>query len=418
MLKPEDISIDSFNYRLPDTRIARYPTANRSGAKQLHFRNGEITEAPFSALPSHLPPGTLLIGNQTRVLHARLHFPLPDASKRPIEIFCLDPLIPHDYARSLGSRQSVIWKCLIGGNRRWKRGPLTLQLDIDGQLVRLSAERGERDENTFAVTFNWDAPTLSFGELLAAAGTIPLPPYLERIAEESDRERYQTVFAKQEGSVAAPTAGLHFTPEILAELQARGIDWAEVTLHVGAGTFKPVTADRLGDHVMHREFFTVRRAFLERLRTQLQSGQPIVSVGTTSLRCLESLYYLGRDALVGQLPPAGTSLFVDQWAAIQELGAGARVEGVKAIEGLLAYLDQHELTKISGHTQLLLTPGVKLHLIDGLITNFHQPKSTLLLLVGALIGEEWRRVYDYALKNDFRFLSYGDSSLLWKPAQT
>ena len=414
MHTPESISINSFDYRLPDSRIARYPTRNRSGAKQLHFRNGQISESPFSNLPAHLPPGTLLIGNRTRVLHARLHFPLPDPAKRPIEIFCLDPLTPADYARSLGSRESVVWKCLIGGNRRWKRGPLTLGLDVEGQLVHLTAERGEREENTFAITFSWDAPTLSFGELLAAAGTIPLPPYLERVAEESDRERYQTVFAKEEGSVAAPTAGLHFTPEILAELRERGIDWAEVTLHVGAGTFKPVTADRLGDHVMHREFFTVGRPFLSCLHDQLTSGKPIVSVGTTSLRCLESLFYLGVDALRGKLPPPGSPLFVEQWSASRHVGAGAQVRGEEAIEGLLSYLTTHDLARVSGYTQLVLTPGVKIQLIDGLITNFHQPKSTLLLLVAALIGEDWRRVYDYALGNGFRFLSYGDSSLLWK----
>jgi S-adenosylmethionine:tRNA ribosyltransferase-isomerase len=408
-----DLSIDVFDYDLPDERIARYPVAERDQAQQLVYRDGEITSGVFSDLPGRLPEGTLLIGNKTRVIHARLFFPLAEG-KRPIEVFCLDPLLPVDYAQSLGARSQVQWKVLIGGNRRWKRGALTLPLEIDGHTVSLEAARGERQDNTFAVTFNWttDGPPVTFGEVLAAAGTIPLPPYLNRSAEAADHDRYQTVFAKTEGSVAAPTAGLHFTPEVMANLAERRIDWQEVTLHVGAGTFKPVDAPTLGGHTMHREYFTVTKAFVDRLLAQLESGQPVVSVGTTSLRCLESLFYLGAEISNDRLPDPGSPVEIDQWVADNPLLTG--VSPTTAIQALASYLADHNLSEISGYTQLLLTPFATLQLADGLITNFHQPRSTLLLLVAAIVGDDWHKIYDYALANGFRFLSYGDSSLLWK----
>lgn len=406
------LSIDDFIYDLPDDRIARYPVAERDSARQLVYRNGEITEGIFRALPARLPEGTLLIGNRTRVIHARLFFSLGEG-KRPVEIFCLDPLLPVDYAMSLGARTQVQWKVLIGGNRRWKSGPLRLSLTVNDQPVTLTAERGERTDNTFAVTFRWvttGAP-VTFGEVLAAAGTIPLPPYLGREAEADDSERYQTVFATAEGSVAAPTAGLHFTPEVMTGLAERGVDWAEVTLHVGAGTFKPVDAESLGGHVMHREFFTVSVAFLERLRDQLTASRPIVCVGTTSLRCLESLFYLGAAAANGDLPAAGSPVEIGQWVA--EDPTLLQHPPLKAITALLTLLQARGEASLSGYTQLLLTPFATLQLADGLVTNFHQPRSTLLLLVAAIVGDDWRKIYNYALVNGFRFLSYGDSSLLW-----
>ena len=408
-----NLSIDVFDYDLPDERIARYPVAERDQAQQLVYRDGEITTGVFSDLPVRLPEGTLLIGNKTRVIHARLFFPLVEG-KRPIEIFCLDPLLPVDYAQSLGARSQVQWKVLIGGNRRWKRGALTLPLEIDGHTVSLEAARGERQDNTFAVTFSWTTggPPVTFGEVLAAAGTIPLPPYLNRAAEVADHDRYQTVFAKTEGSVAAPTAGLHFTPEVMDNLAQRGIDWQEVTLHVGAGTFKPVDAPTLGGHTMHREYFTVTRAFVDRLLAQLEGGQPVVSVGTTSLRCLESLFYLGAEISNGQSLHPGSPVEINQWVADNRLLTG--VSPTTAIQALASYLADNNLSEISGYTQLLLTPFATLQLADGLITNFHQPRSTLLLLVAAIVGDDWQKIYDYALGNGFRFLSYGDSSLLWR----
>ncbi|MFT6000274.1 MAG: S-adenosylmethionine:tRNA ribosyltransferase-isomerase [Neolewinella sp.] len=408
-----DLSIDIFDYDLPDERIARYPVAERDQAKQLVYRDGGISTGVFRDLPDRLPEGTLLIGNRTKVIHARLFFPLAEG-KRPIEIFCLDPLLPVDYAQSLGARSQVQWKVLIGGNRRWKRGALTLPLEIDGHPVSLEAVRGERQDNTFAVTFNWTTggPPITFAEVLSAAGTIPLPPYLNRSAEASDHDRYQTVFAKTEGSVAAPTAGLHFTPEVMTNLTHRGIDWQEVTLHVGAGTFKPVDAPTLGGHTMHREYFTVTKAFVDRLLAQLESAKPVVSVGTTSLRCLESLFYLGAEIANGKIPDAGSVVEIDQWVADDPKLTG--VAPVDAARALATYLVDNNLSQISGYTQLLLTPFATLQLADGLITNFHQPRSTLLLLVAAIVGDDWQRIYRYALDNGFRFLSYGDSSLLWK----
>lgn len=408
-----DLSIDVFDYDLPDDRIARYPVAERDQAKQLVYRNGEIRTGIFRDLPGRLPKGTLLIGNRTRVIHARLFFPLTEG-KRPIEIFCLDPLLPVDYAQSLGARSQVQWKVLIGGNRRWKRGALALPLEIDGHSVILEAVRGERQDNTFAVTFSWttEGPPVTFGEVLAAAGTIPLPPYLNRSAEAADHDRYQTVFAKTEGSVAAPTAGLHFTPEVMSSLAQRKIDWQEVTLHVGAGTFKPVDAPTLGGHTMHREYFTVTKAFVDRLLAQLENGKPVVSVGTTSLRCLESLFYLGAAFSIGETMVVDGPVEIGQWVADDPRLTA--ISPLTAVYGLKDLMTTNNLSEISGYTQLLLTPFATLKLADGLITNFHQPRSTLLLLVAAIVGDDWQKIYDYALKHQFRFLSYGDSSLLWK----
>ena len=408
-----DLSIDVFDYDLPDERIARYPAGGRSDAKQLVYEKGAISHGIFSGLPGRLPAGSLLIGNRTRVIHARLFFPLAEG-KRPIEVFCLDPLVPVDYAQNLGARTQVQWKVLIGGNRRWKQGPLHLELEVAGQQTILTAERGERMDNTFALTFSWTTAgePLTIGEILAAAGTIPLPPYLGRASEPDDSARYQTVFAKTEGSVAAPTAGLHFTPEVMAELQEKGVDWEEVTLHVGAGTFKPVDADTLGGHTMHREFFTVSGAFVDRLLAQLESGRPVVSVGTTSLRCLESLFYLGAGFATGETMVVNGPVEVGQWVA-EDVQLTA-VPTIRAARGLKDLMRTNGLAELSGYTQLLLTPFAQLKFADGLITNFHQPRSTLLLLVAAIVGDDWRRIYDYALENDFRFLSYGDSSLLWR----
>ena len=437
-----DLSIDAFTYDLPEERIARYPLADRSAAKQLIYREGAISEEPFATLADRLPPDTLLVGNRTRVIHARLHFS-PGPEKRPIEIFCLDPVAPVDYAQNLGTTTPttdspdttaahdsarapiesglgkafarVQWKVLIGGNRRWKSGDLQQTLTVNEQPVTLTVSRGERQDNTFIVTFSWtttgSAP-VSFGEVLAAAGTIPLPPYLNRAAEAADHDRYQTVFAKTEGSVAAPTAGLHFTPAVLEDLARRNVRWREVTLHVGAGTFKPVSSPTLGGHVMHREFFTVTREFVRDIAGALNDGHPVVSVGTTSLRCLESLYYLGAALAQGDEADPAAPVEIGQWVATNP--ALTAVSPTAALSALLDWTDRHNLTEFSGYTQLLLTPAARVHLADGLITNFHQPRSTLLLLVGALVGDDWRRIYDYALTNDFRFLSYGDSSLLWR----
>ncbi|WP_420458004.1 S-adenosylmethionine:tRNA ribosyltransferase-isomerase [Neolewinella sp.] len=401
------LRIADYTYELPEERIARYPLADRSSAKLLQYKDGEISKHIFRDLPDLLPRGTLLVGNQTRVIHARLQFTLETG--KPLEIFCLEPLQPTDYAQSLSSTEPVVWKCLVGGNRRWKSGLLRKTFPHGGREVTLIVERRTHDAESFAITFGWEYDTpLSFGEVLEAVGTVPLPPYLDRPAEADDRQRYQTVFARQEGSVAAPTAGLHFTPEVLQALEARGIEFAPITLHVGAGTFKPVTTETLGDHVMHREYYSATDPFIRRVYQQLLSGKPIVCIGTTSLRCLETLFYEG--ASIGQGDPWVAE--EDQWVATRK--QFQRAFNLSAFTTLMDYLDATGEPGISGYTRLLLTPESELRVADGLITNFHQPQSTLLLLVAAILGDDWRRVYDYALANDFRFLSYGDSSLLWR----
>ncbi|MBC6996185.1 S-adenosylmethionine:tRNA ribosyltransferase-isomerase [Neolewinella lacunae] len=413
MKTARDIAIADYDYDLPDTRIARHPVPERDAARQLYYRAGSISEGVFRDLPSQLLAGTLLIGNRTRVIHARLFFPLEEG-KRPIEIFCLDPLVPVDHAMALGARTQVQWKCLIGGNRRWKHGSLRLGLVVNGSPVTLVAERLERLDNTFAVAFHWETADaeLTFGEVLAAAGSLPLPPYLGRESEAEDEERYQTVFARVEGSVAAPTAGLHFTPAVLESLAAGGVEWQELTLHVGAGTFKPVASPTLGGHEMHREYFGVTASFVDRLAEQLGSGLPVVSVGTTSLRCLESLYCLGAQLLLADAYALDATVAIGQWAA--EDPALAEVPATAALQRLAEALRRANRPLLSGYTEILLSPASGVRVADGLITNFHQPHSTLLLLVAALVGDDWRRIYAYALEHGFRFLSYGDSSLLWQ----
>ena len=411
-----DISVTDFDYTLPDERIARYPTADRHGAKQLVFSaaDGSIETHPFRSLAERLAPGTLMVGNQTRVIHARILFPMP-AGKRPIEIFCLDPLQPADHAQNLGALTQVQWKCLIGGNRRWKRGPLTIAIPLGAHRASLTAERmGSHGGGPFEVAFTWecDQADVTFGEILEAAGTLPLPPYLGRATETADEDRYQTVFAREDGSVAAPTAGLHFSPEVMAGLAAAGIDWEMVTLHVGAGTFRPVKSPTLRGHDMHKETFYVSKGLVDRLVAQHAEGRPVVSVGTTSLRCLESLHCLGAELALGRRDASHRGFRVGQWAfedqAVRELPA------LSSLTALQKMMTSRGLPGLAGETEVLLSPVSGIRVVDGLITNFHQPKSTLLLLIAAITGPRWRDVYRYALENDYRFLSYGDSSLLWR----
>jgi S-adenosylmethionine:tRNA ribosyltransferase-isomerase len=406
---PKHLSIDAFDYDLPEARIAKYPLAERDASKLLYYRDGHIAARGFRELPELLPAGTLLVFNNTRVIHARLHFTLPN--DKPLEILCLEPLDPADHQLNLSATHTVHWKCLIGGNRKWKSGEISRTLETKDGPIHLQARRLERLDDSFAVAFTWDATFLSFGEVLAAGGIIPLPPYLKRDSEETDRDRYQTIYAEPEGSVAAPTAGLHFTDRVFSDLDQHDIHRSFVTLHVGAGTFKPVKADQLGDHDMHQESIFVQRGFVQQLAQTLAAGHPVVPVGTTSLRTLESLYWWGVRCLrePAQLP---RELFVGQWEPYET--SPPLPTAAAAIQALDQWMADRQLDQLEGNTQLLIAPGYPYHLISGLVTNFHQPRSTLLLLVAALIGDDWQKVYDFALAHDFRFLSYGDSSLLWK----
>ena len=407
---PHDIDINDYDYELPEERIAKDPLPQRDASKLLVYRDGKPQHRIFSELPEELPGGSLLVFNNTRVIHARLKFVLP--SGRPLEILCLEPLAPLDYQQNLSSQGIVQWKCMVGGNRKWKSGEISTTIDTASGPVQLTATREERLDGPFRIAFSWDDAKISFGELLAAGGIIPLPPYLNRDSESSDQDRYQTVYAKPEGSVAAPTAGLHFTENVFEALDTKGVQRAFVTLHVGAGTFKPVTTDRLAEHDMHRESIFVQKTLVDQLVETLQAESPVIPVGTTSMRTLESLYWLGaRLVREEDIPEAGFT--IGQWEPYA-YDASTYPSASVVMEALQAYMNDHQLDILEGFTQLLIAPGYPSRLVSGLITNFHQPRSTLLLLIASLISDQWKPIYTYAMENDFRFLSYGDSSLLWR----
>ena len=435
----EEILIEDYNYPLPDERIAKYPLAERDQSKLLVYRNGQVTEDSFCSVGEYLPAGSLLIYNNTRVIQARLEFhkvPGDEAIRQKgdtatgarIEIFCLEPLVPRDYQLALGTEEGCTWKCMIGNAKKWKTGPLSQSVVLaSGEQVTLYAERGEQTGNTFEVHFSWknnDSDlTISFAELLDAVGELPIPPYLNRKTEESDKTTYQTVYSRIKGSVAAPTAGLHFTDKVLDGLRQRGIQTAEVTLHVGAGTFQPVKVADANQHTMHTEIIAVPRDTIMRL---IDNIGHIVAVGTTSMRTLESLYFLGSEvqkflsrqasneyllAQMGRSSEGQEQLSVSQFAPYErEYTLSTR----EALQAIVDYLDRTEQDVLHAETQIMIKPGYTFRVVDQLITNFHQPKSTLLLLVSAFVGGDWRTIYDYAMENDFRFLSYGDSSILFR----
>lgn len=402
-IRPQEIQIADYDYPLPDERIAKYPLPDRSSSKLLRYQAGQIEEFTFRDLPRLLPEGAVLVRNNSKVIRARLLFHKDSGAR--IEIFCLDPASPTSYELSLGERHSCSWHCLIGNAKRFKEGTqLTRLLHREGQgEVTLTAERGEEG----IIHFSWDNDAYTFGELLELMGILPIPPYLGRETEEQDLTTYQTVYAETEGSVAAPTAGLHFTPAVFEELRAQGTPVLDVTLHVGAGTFCPVKADHIGDHEMHAELISVSRSTLLALREHI--GQ-IIAVGTTSVRTLESLYHLAI-ALRRQPDTPPTALHVEQWLPYEET-AKEELTTEEALDTLLSYLDAQGEDTLVFPTSIIIAPSYRYRVIRGMVTNFHQPHSTLLLLIAALIGDDWHRVYDWALTHDFRFLSYGDSSLL------
>lgn len=407
MQDPKHIHIADYNYDLPDERIAKYPKAVRDESKLLLYRGGQISEDVFYNLPNYLPKGELLVFNNTKVIQARLHF--HKSTGALIEVFCLEPHTPHDYQVNFATTHRVAWTCLIGNLKKWKEGKLERTINVGGKEVLLTAERVGVSGTGYEVVFDWGDDTVAFSEVLEAIGELPIPPYLNRETEASDLKTYQTVYSKVKGSVAAPTAGLHFTERVLAALDNNGIERNEITLHVGAGTFKPVKSEEIGGHPMHSEWIAVKRESIERL---LAHGGHCVAVGTTSVRTLESLYYIG--VMLHRNPDAHQDdLHVPQWmpyeyAASPEL----KLTTVEALRAIVDWLDRNKLPVLHTSTQIIIAPGYEYHVVKAMVTNFHQPKSTLLLLVSALIGDNWRRVYDYALSHDFRFLSYGDSSLL------
>lgn len=395
---PRNIAIADYDYPLADERIAKYPLAQRDQSKLLLYQQGAISESRFCHLPEFLPHGSMLVFNNTRVIHARLHFRKPTGSK--IEIFCLEPY-GAPAATAFEQRSSSSWLCYIGNNKKWKEGPLSRP--INELQSTLTATRREAVGDAWVVDFSWDGGN-SFAEVIEHAGVIPLPPYLHRESEMSDNDRYQTVYAAHDGSVAAPTAGLHFTDRVLANLKSLGVPTEYITLHVGAGTFKPVSADTIGQHEMHVEQVQISRDNLEHFIAH--QGKPLIAVGTTTVRTLESVYWFGVQL---QQQPDLEAMHVLQWDPY-ELESRA-VDAGQAYCNVLQWLDRNDSDLLHGDTRLMIAPGYRYHVVSGLVTNFHQPKSTLLLLVSALIGDDWRRCYQYALAHDFRFLSYGDSCL-------
>lgn len=402
--KTQQIRIEDYNYSLPDERIAKFPLSRRDESKLLLYRDGRIGESIFKKLPGYLPGNCLMVFNNTRVIQARLLFQKETGAR--IEIFCLEPVEPNDYALVFQQTRQCTWTCLVGNLKKWKEGALSKTVVIGTDAVTLKAEKKQSYGDSHRIEFTWDRDEYTFADLLESAGVLPIPPYLHRETEKSDLQTYQTVYSKIKGSVAAPTAGLHFTPEVLAELDARGIGREEVTLHVGAGTFKPVKSETIEGHEMHTEFISVGRNSIERIRQNLGS---IVAVGTTSVRTLESLYYIG--VLLAQRPDASSEeLVVKQWMPYEE--ANNRLSPAEALQNILDYLDRREADRLVTATQIIIAPGYTFKLVGGMVTNFHQPQSTLLLLISAFVDGDWKSIYDYALSHDFRFLSYGDSSLL------
>lgn len=402
-----NIRIADYTYDLPDDRIAKHPLAERDRCKLLYYRKGEISEYLFNDLPDLLSPGSMLVYNNTRVINARLRFHKPDGGAL-IEVFCLEPLEPRDYAQSFSSVGECTWLCFVGNSKRWKGGTLSFMVNIGDKTVTFSAERCGRSGNASYVRFFWDGDEVTFASILEAVGEIPIPPYLNRKTEPSDSTDYQTVYSRIDGSVAAPTAGLHFTDSVLAAVDRKGILRRELTLHVGAGTFQPVKSDTIGGHEMHTEFISVTRDVIGDL---IDAPGKIVAVGTTSVRTLESLYYIGV-ALKRNPIDTSAAFFVPQWMPYEDDNNDLSTKD--ALQAVADYLDVHNMSHLVGSTQIIIAPGYKFHVVDGIITNFHQPQSTLLLLVSAFVDGDWQRIYDYALAHDFRFLSYGDSSLLMK----
>jgi S-adenosylmethionine:tRNA ribosyltransferase-isomerase len=403
MKSTQEIKIADYDYPLPDERIAKYPLAQRDTSKLLVYRKGEVNEEKFTSLPSLLPSNSLMVFNNTKVIQARMHFHKTTGAL--IEIFCLEPAAPVDYALNFQQKEKCSWLCMIGNLKKWKEGNLAREIEVKGQSITLTATRGERHGNSHWIDFAWNNSSINFADILEVFGELPIPPYLNRKTEEKDKQTYQTVYSKIKGSVAAPTAGLHFTDQVLNDLSTHNIACEEVTLHVGAGTFKPVKSEAIKEHEMHTEHIVVSRHLLQQL---LAYDAQVTAVGTTSVRTLESLYYLGI-MLHKHSDLEEKELHVTQWQPYEN---EIQLSPIEALQEVANYLDRNDLELLHASTQIIIAPGYHYKIVKRIVTNFHQPKSTLLLLVSAFVKGDWRKIYDYALAHDFRFLSYGDSSLL------
>jgi len=403
MPEPSSIHLEHYRYKLPDEAIAKYPLADRSSSKLLLYKGGDVSRDRFSSLSEHLPRGSWLVSNNTRVIQARLQFKKETGAR--VEIFCLEPVDPADYELAFQAEAKATWLCLVGNAKKWKSGPVYLHTRIRDEEVKLEAFLKERSGDGFIISFRWSNPGLSFGEIMEHSGSTPIPPYLNRKAEQNDRERYQTIYSLNNGSVAAPTAGLHFTGDVLKQLEESKVPMEYITLHVGAGTFVPVKETDARKHSMHSEQVVVSKNFLE---MWLENTDGLIAVGTTSTRSLESLFWLGSK-LKGAVNSNPASLAIHQW---ENEKLPQDIPLCESIESLLFYCRQHNLEHLHFSTRLMIVPGYRFRSISGLLTNFHMPGSTLLMLIAAWIGEDWKKVYNYALNEGFRFLSYGDSSLL------
>jgi S-adenosylmethionine:tRNA ribosyltransferase-isomerase len=401
----QKINIEDYNYNLPDEKIAQYPVIERDRSKLLVYRGGRISNDKFRNIHKYLPEDTLLVFNNTRVIRSRLLFRKETGAT--IEILCLEPLVPFEYERSFSSVSPVEWKCIVGNLKKWKSGILTSVFDFNGKQFKLYAEKIKPEGDAWRIRISWSADDMSFGEVTDAAGHIPLPPYVKREDENEDNVRYQTVYSVVKGSVAAPTAGLHFSKEVLDNIYNKGISSVQLTLHIGAGTFRPVKVNDISRHEMHKEHFIVSRDLLE---TLLSFQGKIVAVGTTSVRTLESLYWMGVK-IIRNPSFADSGLLIGQWDPYQE---DVEVSPEESLKALLKFMKKQKSITLQSATKIMIIPGYKFRIIDGMITNFHQPKSTLLLLISAWVGNDWKEIYNFAFDNNFRFLSYGDCSLLLK----
>lgn len=397
-MKYTDINIQDFNYNLPDDKIAKYPLKNREDSKLLIYNKGKIEEQSFNNITGLISKNDFLVYNNTKVIQARLKFKKETGAN--IEVFCLEPYSPADYSLNFQAKKSCKWKCIVGNLKKWKQGKISSKINNTDTIF---AEKIETIDATHIIEFTWNNNTLTFAEILEQSGQTPIPPYLKRDSEKSDTNRYQTVYSKHKGSVAAPTAGLHFTNSIIETLKQKGTNIGNITLHVGAGTFKPVQSNSVSEHEMHSEHFLVTKNLIENLIKNIGN---IIAVGTTTVRTLESLYYIGLKL---ETKPNNLNFHIKQWEVYDLLN---KIDVKKALQNILNYMNENELNKIEASTQIIIVPGYKFHIVNKLITNFHQPKSTLLLLISAFIGDDWKLNYEYALKNNFRFLSYGDSSML------